>query len=61
MYWASEASPTLGRSIEILRAIYMYVNLSMGNPYKQYVCQKMCGRNYVAQTRACSKLVLDKT
>ena len=28
IYWASEASPTLGCSIEILRDIYMYVCLS---------------------------------
>ena len=31
--------PTLGCSIEISRDIYMYVGLSMGNPYKKYVCQ----------------------
>ena len=55
--WASEASPTLGCSIEISCDIYVYM----------YVCQfsrkthtkktyaKMRGRNYVAQTRACSK------
>ena len=24
--------------------IYMYVGLSMGNPYKKYVCQKCVGR-----------------
>ena len=28
-YWASEASPTLGCSIEILRDIYMYVGMSV--------------------------------
>ena len=31
--------PTPGCSIEILRDIYMYVRLSMGNPYKKYICQ----------------------
>ena len=46
-YWASEASPTLGCSIEISRDIYIYVC--------RYVClswSKMRRRNYV---RACSK------
>ena len=28
--WASEASPTLGCSIEILRDIYMYVYMYVG-------------------------------
>ena len=44
--WASEASPTLGCSIEISRDIYIiYVcrsvslRLSMENPYKKMVCQ----------------------
>ena len=59
--WASEASPTLGCSIEILRDIYICMSvclrLSMGNTYKKLVC-KMRGRNYVFQTRACSKSVL---
>ena len=41
--WASEASPTQGCSIEILRDIIMSVCLS---------CTKMRRRNYV---RACSK------
>ena len=44
--WASEASPTLGCSIEISRDIYMSVCLS---------CPIMRRRNYV---RACSKSVL---
>ena len=58
--WASEASPTLGCSIEILRDIYIYVcmyvclQLSMGKQYKKSNA-KMRGRNYVVQTRACSK------
>ena len=40
--WASEASPTLGCSIEILRDIYVSVSRSVG----QYVCrvQKCVGR-----------------
>ena len=39
--WASEASPTLGCSIDISRDIYMCmsVGLSKGNPYKKLVCQ----------------------
>ena len=41
--WASKASPTLGCSIEISRDIYIYVCLSMGNPYKKDVCQKCMG------------------
>ena len=51
--WASEASPTLGCSIEISRDIYMYVG--------RYVClswSKKRRRKYVGQTRACSKSVL---
>ena len=48
--WASEASPTLGCSIEISRDIYMYVvGMSV-------VCQITW--NHVNQTRACSKSVL---
>ena len=47
--------------IWILRDIYiyvcMYVGLSTGNPYKNTYA-KMRVRNYVAQTRACSKSVL---
>ena len=51
--WASEASPTLGCSIEISRDIYMYICI--------YVClswSKKRRRNYVGQTRAWSKSVL---
>ena len=51
--WASEASPTLGCSIEISRDIYIYVC--------RYVClswSKKRRRKYVGQTRACSKSVL---
>ena len=47
--WASEASPTLGCSIEISRDICMYVCLSRSKKRR---------RNYVGQTRACSKSVL---
>ena len=50
--WASEASPTLGCSIEISRDIYIIIC--------RYVCrgQKKRRRNYVGQTRACSNSVL---
>ena len=48
-YWASEASPTLGCSIEISRDIYIYICVSV-------VCQITW--NHVNQTRACSKSVL---
>ena len=43
--WASEASPTLGCSIEISRDIYIYIC--------RYVCRgpKKRRRNYVGQTR----------
>ena len=47
--WESEASPTLGCSIEISRDIYMSVCMSV-------VCQITW--NHVNQTRACSKSVL---
>ena len=46
--WASEASPTLGCSIEISRDIYI-ICVSV-------VCQITW--NHVNQTRACSKSVL---
>ena len=60
--WGSEASPTLGCSIEILRDIYICMSVGLstivyGNPYKKWYA-KMRGRNYVVQTRACSKSVL---
>ena len=44
--WASEASPTLGCSIEISRDIYMYVclRLSMGKQYKKNRMLKCVGR-----------------
>ena len=61
--WASEASPTLGCSIEISRDIYnMYVCryvfdcLLENNTKKSYA--KIRGRNYVVQTRAALKAVL---
>ena len=47
--WASEASPTLGCSIEISRDIYMCMCLSWSKKRR---------RKYVGQTRACSKSVL---
>ena len=58
--WASEASPTLDCSVEISRDIYMYmyVSLSMGKKHTKKKYAKIHGRNYVAQTRACSKSVL---
>ena len=37
VYWASEASPTLGCSIEISRDIYMYIYMSVC-----LVCQINC-------------------
>ena len=49
-HWASEASPTLGCSIEISRDSCLWEN----NTKKSYV--KMRGKNYVVQTRACSKI-----
>ena len=45
--WASEASPTLGCSIEISRDIYMCVSV---------ICQITW--NHVNQTRTCSRSVL---
>ena len=51
--WASEASPTLGCSIEISRDIYMYVGMSVCLSWS-----KKRRRKYVGQTRACSKSVL---
>ena len=53
--WASEASPTLGCSIEISRDIYIYKYVG------RYVClswSKKRRRKYMGQTRACSKSVL---
>ena len=50
-YWASEASPTLGCSIEISRDIYIYIYMCVS-----VVCQITW--NHVNQTRACSKSVL---
>ena len=53
--WASEASPTLGCSIEISRDIYMSVCM--------YVCMSVVCQitwNHVNQTRACSKSVLGR-
>ena len=52
-YWASEASPTLGCSIEISRDIYMSVGRSVCLSWS-----KKRRRKYVDQTRACSKSVL---
>ena len=54
LYWASEASPTLGCSIEISRYI-IYMSVCM------YVCMSVVCQitlNHVNQTRACSKSVL---
>ena len=52
--WASEASPTLGCSIEISRDIYMYIYIYVVG--MSVVCQITW--NHVNQTRACSKSVL---
>ena len=52
--WASEASPTLGCSIEISRDIYNYI-------YIYYICVSVVCQitwNHVNQTHACSKSVL---
>ena len=46
--WASEASPTLGCSIEISRDIYIYVHVSV-------VCQINCVGGITYGPRACSK------
>ena len=59
--WVSEASPTLRCSIEISRDIlymcmYVFDCLWENNTKKLYV--KMQGRNYIVQTRACSKISL---
>ena len=43
LYWASEARPTLGCSVEILRDIYRYVGLSMGNHTKSTYVKKCVG------------------
>ena len=51
--WASEASPTLGCSIEISRDILCYVGMSVCLSWS-----KKRRRKYVCQTRACSKSVL---
>ena len=56
LYWASEASPTLGCSIEISRDIYMSVC--------RYVCRMsnyLCSRNYVAHMHAQSHFCSVKT
>ena len=56
LYWASEASPTLGCSIEISRDICMSVCL--WETIGKIGIQKIRGQNYVAQTCARSKSVL---
>ena len=49
IYWASEASPTLGCSIEISRDIYMSVcRMSV-------ICQINCVGGITCGQRACSK------
>ena len=54
--WASEATPTLGCSIETSRDIYSYIYifdcLWENNTKKLYA--KLRRWNYVVQTRACS-------
>ena len=57
--WASEASPTLACSIEISRDIYMCMStIVYGKHMQKNLYAKMRWRNYVVQTRACSKSVL---
>ena len=55
--WASEASPTLGCSIEISRDIYvsMYVYVCLWETHTKNLYAKMHGRNYVVQARTFSK------
>ena len=58
--WASEASPTLGCSIDISRDIYIYMYVCMssivyGKTIQKKSYAKMRGRNYIVQTRSCSK------
>ena len=58
--YASEASPTLGCSIEIswdIVCVCRFVYVCLGNPYKTLYA-KMRGWDYVIQTHACSKSVL---
>ena len=51
--WASEASPTLGCSIEISRDIYMLSVCCMS-----VVCQNNCVCGITCGPRACSKFFL---
>ena len=53
--WASEGSPHWAVQSR-LRVICRYVCMSVCLQKNTYV--KMCGWNYVAQTRTCSKSVL---
>ena len=52
--WASEASPTLGCSIEISRDIYTY-NIYMSVCRMSVVCQINCVGGITYGPRACSK------
>ena len=54
-YWATEACPTMGCSIEISRDMCMSVCLK--ETHTKICMSKMRGRNYVAQKPACSKSV----
>ena len=53
--WASEASPTLGCSIEISRDIYMYVYMLSVCRSMSVVCQINCVGGITYGPRACSK------
>ena len=53
--WASEASPTLGCSIEISRDIYMYICCRYVVCRMSVVCQINCVGGITYGPRACSK------
>ena len=53
--WASEASPTLGCSIEISRDIYIYIYMLSVCRSMSVVCQINCVGGITCGPRACSK------
>ena len=69
-YWASEASPTLGCSIEISRdwaseaSPTLGCSIEISRDIYMYICVSVVCQitwNHVNQTRACSKSVLGGT
>ena len=55
-YWASEASPTLGCSIEISCDIYIYIVYMLSvSRSMSVVCQINCVGGITCGPRACSK------